>query len=237
MTRKDALHSACAEIQWRIRRACEQAKRDAQAVRLLAVSKTKPASDIRALYGAGVTQFGENYLQEALDKIAALSDLAITWHYIGAIQSNKTQAIASAFDWVHTIDRDKIARRLDAGRSGHASPLHVLIQVNVDEAPTKSGVAPSDLDALIETILTCPNLRLRGLMSIPDPVDAEALGRAHHTLKTLFDASIVTHGLPDSFDTLSMGMTQDLELAIAEGSTLVRIGTALFGARQTRETP
>lgn len=234
MERRDALEENLNAIQGRIEAASLSNERPIEAVQLLPVSKTKPASDIEALYALGLTAFGENYVQEAIDKMAILQHLRISWHYIGHIQSNKTQTIAKHFDWVHTLDRAKIASRLNDAREG--APLNVLIQVNVDQAPTKSGVPPEALDALVDHILACPQLKLRGLMSIPDPTDAHALAQSHQYLKTLFDGIQSSGRVSEQFDTLSMGMTNDLELAIAHGSTMVRIGTALFGARTPKES-
>ncbi|MDC3032337.1 YggS family pyridoxal phosphate-dependent enzyme [Litorivicinus sp.] len=222
------------QIESAIQHAEGVANRERGSVHLLAVSKTKPASDIAALFQLGQRQFGENYVQEAVDKIDSLSDLDIEWHYIGQIQSNKTKIIATAFDWVHTVDREKIARRLNEARI--STPLNTLIQVNVDLAETKSGVNPGDLKRLAETIWALPNLKLRGLMSIPDPVSDEDLKRSHQTLRSLFDELKQAHPAPEIFDTLSMGMTNDLELAVTEGSTMVRIGTALFGARPPKDS-
>ena len=222
------------QIESAIQHAEGVANREHGSVHLLAVSKTKPASDIAALFQLGQRRFGENYVQEAVDKIDSLSDLDIEWHYIGQIQSNKTKTIATAFDWVHTVDREKIARRLNEARI--STPLNTLIQVNVDLAETKSGVIPGDLKRLAETIWALPNLRLRGLMSIPDPVSNEDLKQAHQTLRSLFDELKQAHPAPEIFDTLSMGMTNDLELAVTEGSTMVRIGTALFGARPPKDS-
>ena len=222
------------QIESAIQHAEGVANREHGSVHLLAVSKTKPASDIAALFQLGQRQFGENYVQEAVDKIDSLTDLDIEWHFIGQIQSNKTKIIATAFDWVHTVDREKIARRLNEVRIG--KPLNILIQVNVDLAETKSGVIPGDLKRLAETIWALPNLRLRGLMSIPDPVSDEDLKRSHQTLRSLFNELKQAHPAPEIFDTLSMGMTNDLELAVTEGSTMVRIGTALFGARPPKDS-
>lgn len=218
----------------RIESASASVGRNPDTVTCLAVSKTKPLSDIEHLFAAGQRAFGENYVQEAVEKITAFTGKGVAWHFIGAIQSNKTQVIAQHFDWVHTIDRAKIAHRLNDARSGN--PLNVLIQVNVDQAPSKAGVLPEALDALVDEILKCPNLQLHGLMSIPDPVNDTALQRAHQDLHALFTKTRAGLKDPTHFDTLSMGMTHDLELAIAEGSTLVRIGTALFGARSPKET-
>ena len=186
------------------------------------------------LHALGQRSFGENYVQEAVDKIHELQGLDIEWHYIGHIQSNKTKVIATEFDWVHTVDREKIASRLNDARDG--DPLNILIQVNVDLAETKSGVSPTDLKALAMAIWKLPHLKLRGLMSIPDPVSENDLQRAHQQLKVLFEEIKADHPTPEIFDTLSMGMTNDLELAISEGSTMVRIDTALFGARAPKET-
>jgi pyridoxal phosphate enzyme (YggS family) len=217
-----------------IREAASACGRDPESIQLLAVSKTKPSSDIQMLHALGQRSFGENYVQEAVDKIHELQGLDIEWHYIGHIQSNKTKVIATEFDWVHTVDREKIASRLNDARDG--DPLNILIQVNVDLAETKSGVSPTDLKALAMAIWKLPHLKLRGLMSIPDPVSENDLQRAHQQLKVLFEEIKADHPTPEIFDTLSMGMTNDLELAISEGSTMVRIGTALFGARAPKET-
>ena len=222
------------QIESAIQHAESAANREHGSVHLLAVSKTKPASDIAALFRLGQRRFGENYVQEAVDKIDSLSDLDIEWHYIGQIQSNKTKVIATAFDWVHTVDREKIARRLNEARIG--KPLNTLIQVNVDLAETKSGVIPGELKRIAETIWALPKLRLRGLMSIPDPLSDEDLKRSHQLLRSLFAELKQAHPAPEIFDTLSMGMTNDLELAVTEGSTMVRIGTALFGARPPKDS-
>lgn len=234
MDRSSQLQENLVAIQGRMEAAMLSHNRPIGAVELLPVSKTKPASDIEALSALGLTAFGENYVQEAINKIQALNHLDLTWHYIGNIQSNKTQPIAQYFDWVHTVDREKIATRLNDAREG--APLNVLIQVNVDHAPTKSGVHPDALDALVDHVLACPKLRLRGLMSIPDPSDALELAQSHAHLKRLFDEIQSSGRASQQFDTLSMGMTTDLELAIAHGSTMVRIGTALFGARAPKES-
>lgn len=213
--------------------ACHLAHRPTDSVRLLAVSKTKPADAIATLVELGVREFGENYLQEALEKQHQLRDLPITWHFIGHIQSNKTTEIAQQFDWVQTVDRAKIVQRLNQARALVGRPLNVLIQVNVDQAATKSGVSPDAVDALVEQILESPHLQLRGLMSIPDPVGREALRAAHAQLADLFGG--LRGRYPEApIDTLSMGMTDDLADAIAAGSTCVRIGTALFGQRTPR---
>ncbi|MHB2083609.1 YggS family pyridoxal phosphate-dependent enzyme [Pseudomonas sp. UBA6753] len=213
-------------ISARIASAAQAAGRDPASVQLLAVSKTKPASAIREIHAAGVCDFGENYLQEALTKQQALSDLPLIWHFIGPIQSNKTKAIAEHFDWVHSVDRLKIAQRLSEQRPAGLPPLNICLQVNVSGEDSKSGCTPADLPALAKAIAALPNLRLRGLMAIPEPTDDRAAQEAAFaTLRQLQE------GLGLGLDTLSMGMSHDLEAAIAQGATWVRIGTALFGAR------
>ncbi len=199
-------------------------------MRLLAVSKTKPAADVRAAVAAGQRAFGENYVQEGVDKIAALGSAGLEWHFIGPLQSNKTRPVAETFDWVHGIERLKIAERLSAQRKPDLPPLNVCIQVNVSGEASKSGVAPGELPALAQAVAALPQLRLRGLMCIPEPSDDENLVRSRFaTLRRLRDA-LVTDGM--TLDTLSMGMSHDLEAAIAEGATIVRVGTAIFGERQ-----
>ena len=219
------------QVRQRIGRAAAAVGRLADAVTLLAVSKTMPAQAVREAYAAGQVAFGENYIQEGVDKIEALADLPLEWHCIGPIQSNKTQLVAKHFDWVHSIDRLKIAERLSAQRPAHLPPLQVCLQVNVDGGANKSGVAPPDLLALAEAVAKLPNLQLRGLVTIPEPAENDTAARAvHRQAKELFD-SLNAAGL--KLDTLSMGMTADMEAAIAEGSTCVRVGTAIFGARPT----
>ncbi|MEN4752108.1 YggS family pyridoxal phosphate-dependent enzyme [Pseudomonas sp. Ps21-P2] len=210
----------------RIRSAAQAVQRDPASVGLLAVSKTKPASDLREAYDAGLRDFGENYLQEALGKQAELSDLPLIWHFIGPIQSNKTRAIAEHFAWVHSVDRLKIAQRLSEQRPPELPPLNICIQVNVSGEASKSGCSPEDLPALAEAISALPNLKLRGLMAIPEPTDDRDEQNASFAAVSTLQAQL---GLP--LDTLSMGMSHDLEAAIAQGATWVRIGTALFGAR------
>ncbi|GJB81184.1 MULTISPECIES: YggS family pyridoxal phosphate-dependent enzyme [Pseudomonas] len=213
-------------ISARIASAAQAAGRDPASVQLLAVSKTKPASAIREIHAAGVCDFGENYLQEALTKQQALGDLSLIWHFIGPIQSNKTKAIAEHFDWVHSVDRLKIAQRLSEQRPAGLPPLNICLQVNVSGEDSKSGCTPADLPALAKAVAALPNLRLRGLMAIPEPTDDRAAQEAAFaTLRQLQE------GLGLGLDTLSMGMSHDLEAAIAQGATWVRIGTALFGAR------
>ncbi|MFF5863697.1 YggS family pyridoxal phosphate-dependent enzyme [Pseudomonas sp. NPDC012596] len=210
----------------RIQRAAEAVGRDPASVHLLAVSKTKPASAIREIHAAGVRDVGENYLQEALGKQQELGDLPLIWHFIGPIQSNKTKAIAEHFDWVHSVDRLKIAQRLSEQRPQGLPPLNICLQVNVSGEDSKSGCAAADLPALAHAVAALPNLRLRGLMAIPEPSEDRAEQEAAFaTLRQL--QNTLNLGL----DTLSMGMSHDLEAAIAQGATWVRIGTALFGAR------
>ncbi|MCO5101019.1 MAG: YggS family pyridoxal phosphate-dependent enzyme [Burkholderiaceae bacterium] len=258
-------------VRARIQRACAAAGRPVQSVQLLAVSKTFPAADVLALAALGQRAFGENYVQEAVDKIAACRDERsatsepslsppgpqprapltqperqsrppLCWHFIGPIQSNKTRPIAEHFDWVHSIDREKTARRLAEQRPPPFAPLQACIQVNVSGEATKSGVAPDDALALVRACCALPALRVRGLTAIPEPTDDVALQRSrfaglrqlHERIRAAID--------PESaggFDTLSMGMSADLESAIAEGATIVRIGTALFGNRpaRTRASP
>ena len=219
-----------AQVRKRIELACQAVGRASDTVKLLAVSKTMPAQAVREAYAAGQLAFGENYIQEGVDKIAVLADLPLEWHCIGPIQSNKTKLVAENFAWVHSIDRLKIAERLSAQRPAHLPPLQVCLQVNVDGGSNKSGVAPEDLLALAQAVAKLPHLQLRGIMTIPEPAETEAEARAvHQQAKRLFD-HLKTAGL--TLDTLSMGMTADLEAAVAEGSTCVRVGTAIFGARQ-----
>ena len=219
------------QLRQRIDEACTGARRPVQSVTLLAVSKTFGPDAVREAHAAGCRAFGENYVQEALAKIESLADLrsAIEWHLIGPLQSNKTREVAAAFDWVHTVDRLKIAERLSAQRPAHLPALNVCVQVNVSGEASKSGVEPEQLAALAHAVAALPHLNLRGLMSIPEPVDGfEAQRAPHRRLHDLFDA-LRDEGL--ALDTLSMGMSADLEAAIAEGATMVRIGSALFGAR------
>jgi PLP dependent protein len=215
-----------AKVGVRIREAAQASQRDYATVGLLAVSKTKPAAAIRQAFAAGVRDFGENYLQEALEKQLELGDLPLIWHFIGPIQSNKTKAIAEHFAWVHSVDRLKIAQRLSDQRPAHLPALNICLQVNVSGEASKSGCDPDELSALAQAVTQLPNLRLRGLMTIPEPTDDMACQHAAFArLRELQD------GLGLGLDTLSMGMSHDLEAAIAEGATWVRIGTALFGAR------
>jgi len=221
----------------RIQKATLQAGREPGSVRLLAVSKTRPPEDLREAFAAGQIAFGENYVQEALEKIEALGDLdGIEWHFIGPIQSNKTRQIAASFDWVHSVDRLKIARRLSEQRTPSLPPLNICLQVNIDEEDTKSGCSVDELPGLVEAVGDLPNLNLRGLMAIPDPDQPESELRA--SFRKLANAlKSLKQEFPDvgPLDTLSMGMSDDLEMAVAEGATWVRVGTAVFGARPPKE--
>jgi pyridoxal phosphate enzyme (YggS family) len=216
-------------VQARMAAACRTAGRAPGAVRLLAVSKTRPASDVAAAHAAGQSAFGENYVQEAVNKIRTLSHLPLEWHLIGPLQSNKTAETAQYFDWVHTVDRLKIAQRLSAQRPAGREPLNICLQVNIDGEDSKSGCPPEETEALARAVLALPNLRLRGLMAIPRPGNPAALA-ALAALRDRLLANIPALNTA-GFDTLSMGMSDDLEAAIAAGSTLVRVGTAIFGER------
>ena len=198
-------------------------------MRLLAVSKTWPAESVREAAAVGQRAFGESYVQEAIDKLDALAGLGLEWHFIGPLQSNKTRSVANAFAWVHSVDRLRIAQRLSEQRDVHLPPLQVCIQVNVSGEASKSGVAPDALPELARAVAALPRLQLRGLMTIPEATADVAVQRARFaTLRQLKDG-LVDSGLP--LDTLSMGMSDDLEAAIAEGATIVRVGTAIFGSR------
>ena len=216
----------------RITQAVLQAGREPHSVQLLAVSKTFPADAVAVVAALGQRHFGENYVQEGVDKIAALQSVpGLVWHCIGPLQSNKTRQVAEHFDWVHSVDRLKIAQRLSEQRPAHLPPLQVCLQVNIDGGATKAGVAPADALALAQTVSALPRLALRGLMTIPDPVAGfDAQVAVHAQAKRLFDALQTALGLPH-FDTLSMGMSADLEAAVQAGSTMVRVGTAVFGGR------
>lgn len=223
----NTLQHARAQVLRQIEQACLQAGRDAQSVQLLAVSKTHPGEMLRALHAAGQRAFGENYLQEALDKIEALSDLEIEWHFIGHVQRNKTKHLAEKFAWVHGVDRLIVAERLSSQRAAAQAPLNICLQVNIDGQESKDGCLPAEVPALVQQISRLPNLQLRGLMVIPAPHNAQAFTDA----KQLFDQVKAQHAHPEQWDTLSMGMSGDMAAAVAAGSTLVRVGTALFGAR------
>jgi hypothetical protein len=219
-----------AEVQQRVGHAAQRSGRQRDAVRLVAVSKSQGADAIRAAASAGIRDIGENYLDEALPKIEALRGLALRWHFIGAIQSNKTRDIARHFQWVQTVDRMKIAQRLSDQRPDDAEPLDVLIQINIDGEPQKAGIAPQALAEFAAQIMKLPRMRVRGLMAIPRPeVEPDAQRPAFRRMRALFDDEMpagATH-----WDTLSMGMTDDFEVAIEEGATMIRIGTAIFGPR------
>ena len=219
------------QVRTRIATACETSQRPVQSVTLLAVTKTFGPQEVRDALAAGQHAFGENYVQEALEKIETLADVRerLEWHLIGPLQSNKTRVVAANFDWVHTIDRLKLAQRLSAQRPEHLPPLQVCLQVNISGEGSKSGVAPEDTPALAADVCRLPRLRLRGLMAIPEPAgDLEAQRAPHRALaRLLFDLNAAGHAL----DTLSMGMSADLEAAIAEGATIVRVGSAIFGDR------
>lgn len=223
----DNLH----RVQARIHAAANAAQRDASQVQLLAVSKTFGPDAVREAFAAGQHAFGENYIQEAVEKITALADLRtqLQWHCIGPIQSNKTRLVAEHFDWAHTVDRLKTAQRLSAQRPPNLAPLQVCIQVNVDGGATKSGVAPHETLELAQAVAALPHLQLRGLMCIPEPApDFIAACALFSRAKALFDA---LNSANLDLDTLSMGMSADVEAAIHSGSTLVRVGTAIFGGR------
>ncbi len=216
-------------VRARLAAACAAAQRPADEVTLLAVSKTFGADAVREAAGAGQRAFGENYIQEAVEKIALLEHLGLEWHCIGPIQSNKTRLVATHFQWAHTVDRLKIAQRLSEQRPEGLPPLNVCLQVNIDGAPTKAGVAPGEALALAREVAALPRLTLRGLMTIPEPGDDfESQKAVHGRTRALFD-ELRAAGLP--LDTLSMGMSGDLEAAVAAGSTMVRVGTAIFGGR------
>ncbi len=218
----------------RIAATCAAARRPVQSVTLLAVSKTQPSAAVRDAFNAGQRCFGENYVQEALDKMAALHDLRdqLQWHLIGPLQSNKTKAVAEAFDWVHSVDRLKVAERLSSQRPAGIAPLNICLQVNVSGEASKSGVMPADVGPLAQAVARLPGLKLRGLMSIPEPTDDVTVQRQQHaTLADLLRQ--LNADLALAMDTLSMGMSADMDAAIAEGATIVRIGTAIFGSRPT----
>lgn len=218
-------------VNQRIAAAAQQAGRNPGDIALLAVSKTVSADRVRAVAEAGQLAFGENYVQEGVEKIAALAALRgrLQWHFIGPLQSNKTRLVAEHFDWVHAIDRLRIAERLSAQRPAGMAPLQLCIQVNISGEASKSGVAPAEVPALAQAVAALPGLRLRGLMAIPEPEDDPVAQRRPFAAMHALLGSLREDGL--DLDTLSMGMSGDMEAAIAEGATMVRIGTAIFGAR------
>lgn len=222
------------QVRARIARACDDAQRPVQSVTLLCVSKTFGPDAVREAHAAGERSFGENYVQEALDKIAALGDVreSIEWHLIGPLQSNKTRVVAEQFDWVHSVDRLKIAQRLSEQRPAWLPPLQLCLQVNISGEASKSGLAPAEVPAVAQAVAVLPRVRLRGLMAIPEPAGDLAAQRApHRALRELLE-TLRAQGLV--LDTLSMGMSADLEAAILEGSTMVRVGSAIFGVRDKR---
>ncbi len=231
------LISNLAQVHTRIAQACARAGRSSASVQLLAVSKTFGADAVRQAAAAGQRAFGENYVQEALDKMAELDDLAdLQWHCIGPLQSNKTRPVAEHFDWVHSVDRLKIAQRLSEQRPAHLPPLQVCLQINVDGGANKAGALPAEALALALAVAALPRLQLRGVMSIPEPaIEYEAQYALHARARAVFDQikAAGTAGAPglERFDTLSLGMTADLDAAIAAGSTIVRVGTGIFGGR------
>lgn len=229
----ETIGSRLQAVKGRIASACERAGRAADSVTLLAVSKTFGPEAVQEAHAAGQCAFGENYVQEALAKMAALAGLRprLQWHFIGPLQSNKTRPVAEAFDWVHSVDRLKVAERLAAQRPSLLPPLNLCLQVNVSGEASKAGVEPAALPALARAVAALPSarVRLRGLMSIPEPTDDPALQRRAHAALAALAAGLRADGL--ALDTLSMGMSADLEAAVAEGSTLLRVGTAIFGAR------
>jgi pyridoxal phosphate enzyme (YggS family) len=218
-----------AKLLQRVRLSAQKSQCGDRDILLLAVSKTRPAEDIRAAHNCGLNDFGESYLQEALQKIEALQDLTLTWHFIGPIQSNKTRPIAEHFDWVHSVDRSKIARRLNEQRPAGLAPLQVCLQVNISGESTKSGASLEELPQLVSEIITLPRLQLRGLMAIPAATDDAQLQQ--QSFARLRAALTQLQAIAPNMDTLSMGMSGDMDAAIAEGATIVRVGTAIFGRR------
>ncbi len=222
--------NALQAVRQRIALAATAAGRPVAGIQMLAVSKTFPAAAVRQAYTAGQRAFGESYVQEAMEKVGALNDLPLKWHFIGPIQSNKTRPIAENFAWVHSLDRDRIADRLSSGRPSNLPDLQVCLQVNVSGEASKSGVAPEELPALARYVQALPHLKLRGLMAIPEPSDNPVDQRlAFARLRQLLE-QLNAQGF--QLDTLSMGMSDDLEAAIAEGATIVRVGSAIFGERE-----
>jgi len=217
-------------VRARIARAAQASGRDPGEIALVAVSKTFPAEHIAQAHAAGQVAFGENYAQEAVEKVTNLARLPLEWHFIGPIQSNKSGAIAAHFQWVHSVEREKIAQRLNAMRPESLPPLNICIQVNISGEASKSGIAPGEEIRLAEAIARMPRLKLRGLMAIPEPTPDAKLQRRRFALLRELKEKLVARG--HALDVLSMGMSDDLEAAIAEGATMVRVGTAIFGHRQ-----
>ena len=224
------LQDNIAKLLQRLRLEAQKSQRISEDIQLLAVSKSQPVEAVRAAFQCGLRQFGESYLQEALAKIAALRDLPLCWHFIGPIQSNKARAIAENFAWVHSVDRVKIAQRLSRYRPAGMAPLQICLQVNISSEASKSGVLPEALPQLVREVLPLPGLQLRGLMAIPAPGAEPAQQRA--AFAQVREALQQLRALAPDLDTLSMGMSDDMEAAIAEGATIVRVGSAIFGARK-----
>jgi hypothetical protein len=224
------LQDNIAKLLQRLRLEAQKSQRISEDIQLLAVSKSQPVEAIRAAFQCGLRQFGESYLQEALEKIAALQDLPLCWHFIGPIQSNKARAIAEHFDWVHSVDRVKVARRLSQYRPADKPPLQICLQVNISAEASKSGVSPQALPQLVKEVLPLAGLQLRGLMAIPAP--SAELEQQRAAFAQVRMALQQLRGLAPDLDTLSMGMSDDMEAAIAEGATIVRVGSAIFGARK-----
>jgi pyridoxal phosphate enzyme (YggS family) len=228
----ERIHANIANVLQQVSSAAEKYQRSPAEVRVMAVSKTQPPEAVRAAAEAGLRDFGENYLQEALGKIENCADLELCWHFIGPIQSNKTRSIANSFDWVHSVDREKILRRLSEQRDPTLPPLNICLQVNISAEDSKSGVIPAQLPGLLALADSLPGLRLRGLMAIPAPADSFAEQKQPcDALAELFKQARADY---PQMDTLSVGMSADMEAAIAAGSNLLRIGTAIFGPRQQR---
>jgi len=223
----NSLQQSRNQVIQQIEDACKHARRNVESVQLLAVSKTHPSESLREMYQTGQRAFGENYLQEALDKMESLGDLDIEWHFIGHVQRNKTKHLAEKFAWVHGVDRLIIAERLSNQREANQAALNICLQVNIDAQDTKDGCQPGEVAELVKQISQLPHLKLRGLMVIPAPNNPQAFSDA----KALFESVKTEHAHPEDWDTLSMGMSGDMQEAIAAGSTMVRVGTALFGAR------
>jgi pyridoxal phosphate enzyme (YggS family) len=230
----DTIENRLQAVKSRIAAAARRAARDPRDIVLVAVSKSFPAADIRAAHAAGQRDFGENQVQEALGKLAELGGRDLVWHFVGPLQSNKTRPVAERFDWVHSVDRLKIAERLAAQRPAALPPLQICVQVNVSGEASKSGVAPDEAPALARAVARLPRLRLRGLMTIPEPTSDTALQRRRFTTLRELQQQLVREGL--ALDTLSMGMSDDLEAAVAAGATMVRVGSAIFGPRARRDT-
>jgi hypothetical protein len=229
-----SIDNRIADVRQQVARAAQKAGRQGESVRMIAVSKTHGIDAIRVAARSGISDFGENYVDEALPKIMGTQALHLRWHFLGAIQSNKTRDIARNFHWVQTIDRRKVAERLSAQRPDDSEPLNVLIQVNIDAEPQKAGIAPEALAEFAARLLELPRIRVRGLMAIPRPeVEPDMQRLTFRRMRTLFETARPAQA--ECWDTLSMGMTHDFDVAIAEGATMIRIGTAIFGPREPRQ--